>query len=276
MDSSVSPTHGAQQGTAWNGHFGCMCYHPLFVFNQFGHLERCALRPENVHSADDWEAVLKPVIARYAQHDLKRFFRGNTILAIPKLYKTMEAGGYYYAIRLRTNRVLQGTIALLLKRPVGRPPKGVKRIYGDFEYQAASWDMPRRVIAKVEWHPGALFPRFGFVVSNLPMEPDWIIRFYNQRGTAEQHIKEGRQASDQLDAIVVQWHGAEQSSTSASRTGLQSQCLPARHRPSRADSRLIAGQPANPADQNWRKGCATRPRNHLPTRRSCSQWCSVQ
>ena len=42
MDSSVSPTHGAQEGTAWNGHFGCMCDHPLFVFNQFGHLERCA------------------------------------------------------------------------------------------------------------------------------------------------------------------------------------------------------------------------------------------
>jgi Transposase DDE domain group 1 len=38
MDSSVSPTHGTQEGTAWNGHFDCSCYHPLFVFNQFGHL----------------------------------------------------------------------------------------------------------------------------------------------------------------------------------------------------------------------------------------------
>jgi len=66
MDSSVSPTLGAQEGTAWNGYFGYMCYHPLFVFNQFGHLERCALRHGNVHSADDWQAVLKPVIARYA------------------------------------------------------------------------------------------------------------------------------------------------------------------------------------------------------------------
>jgi len=37
MNRSVSPTHGAQAGTAWNGHFGCLCYHPLFVFNQFGH-----------------------------------------------------------------------------------------------------------------------------------------------------------------------------------------------------------------------------------------------
>ena len=74
MDSSVSPTHGAQEGTAWNGHFGCNCYHPLFIFNQFGHLERCALRNGNVHSADDWKALLTPVIARYAKRDIMRFF----------------------------------------------------------------------------------------------------------------------------------------------------------------------------------------------------------
>ena len=39
MDSSVSPTHGQQEGTAYNGHFECTCYHPLFCFNQFGDLE---------------------------------------------------------------------------------------------------------------------------------------------------------------------------------------------------------------------------------------------
>ena len=42
----------------------CTCYHPLFVFNQFGDLERCALRPGNVHSADGWDGTLKPVVAR--------------------------------------------------------------------------------------------------------------------------------------------------------------------------------------------------------------------
>src|SRR5258708_7903670 len=51
MDSSESPTYGTQEGSAYNGHFGCTCYHPLFVFNQFGDLERCALRPGNGHSA---------------------------------------------------------------------------------------------------------------------------------------------------------------------------------------------------------------------------------
>ena len=194
MDSSVSPTHGAQEDTAWNGHFGCMCYHPLFVFNQFGHLERCALRPGNVHSADGWKDVLKSAMARYADRHLMRFFRGDAAFAIPDLYQMLEAESYFYAIRLRTNRVLQGRIAHLLKRPVGRPPNHVRRTCGDFQYQAASWDKPRRVIAKVAWHPGELFPRVGFVVTNMPMEADWIIQFYNQRGTAEQHIKEGKQA----------------------------------------------------------------------------------
>jgi hypothetical protein len=44
--------------SAFNGHFACACYHPLFVFNQFGDLERCALRSGNVHSAYGWKDVL--------------------------------------------------------------------------------------------------------------------------------------------------------------------------------------------------------------------------
>ena len=58
----------------------------------------------------------------------------------------------------------------------------------------ASWDKLRRAVAKVEWHPGDFFPRVGFIVTDLPMQPDWAVRFYNQQGTAEQHIKEGKHA----------------------------------------------------------------------------------
>lgn len=57
MESSVSPTHGEQEGAVWNGHFDCTCYHPNFLFNQFGTLERCVLRNGNVHSADGWRAA---------------------------------------------------------------------------------------------------------------------------------------------------------------------------------------------------------------------------
>ncbi|MBC8270348.1 MAG: IS1380 family transposase [Rhodospirillaceae bacterium] len=196
MDSSVSPTHGDQEGAAWNGHFDCNCYHPNFLFNQFGMLERCALRNGNVHSADGWRNVLDPVITRYAGRNLGgRFFRADAAYAIPALYERLEGAGYFYAIRMKKNAVLEGCIAHRLTRPVGRPSKTkVKRFYEDFQYQAQSWDKPRRVIAKIEWHPGELFPKVGFIVTNLPMEPDEITRFYNRRGTAEQHIKEGKHA----------------------------------------------------------------------------------
>ena len=122
MDSSVSPTHGDQEGTAWNGHFDCTCYHPLFLFNQFGMLERCALRPGNVHSADGWREVLDPVIARYAGRKLGgRFFRADAAYASPAIYARLEKAGYFYAIRLPANADLHDRIAHRLARPLGRP-----------------------------------------------------------------------------------------------------------------------------------------------------------
>ncbi len=87
MDSSVSPTHGEQEGTAYNGHFGCTCYHPLFLFNQFGDLERCSLRPGNVHSAADWESVLKPVVVRYKGRKVPLYFRDINACIVSKIAK---------------------------------------------------------------------------------------------------------------------------------------------------------------------------------------------
>jgi hypothetical protein len=194
MDSSVSETHGGQEGSAYNGHFGCTCYHPLFVFNQFGDLERCALRPGHVHSADGWRDLLEPVVARYRGGLKRRYFRGDAAFANPGLYEFLEAEGYKYAIRLPANAVLQASIAWLLKRPVGRPPHEVRRYHASFRYQAGSWTKPRRVVAKVEWHPGELYPRVGFIVTNLTRPAERVVAFYNQRGTAEQWIREGKGA----------------------------------------------------------------------------------
>jgi hypothetical protein len=66
--------------------------------------------------------------------------------------------------------------------------------YKGFLYQAASWKTARRVVAKVEFHAGELFPRIGFIVTNLETPSRAVVRFYNKRGTAEQWIKEGKQA----------------------------------------------------------------------------------
>src|SRR3954469_13514057 len=194
MDSSVSPTHGEQEDSVWNGHYACTCYHPLFVFNQFGDLERCTLRPGNLHSADGWGSVLKPVIARYQGKVLRIYFRADAAFAMPGVYECLEADRIKYAIRLPANHVLQNRIGYLLKRPVGRPPNEVRRYYANFTYQAASWTKPRRVIAKVEWHPGELYPRVGFIVTNMSRPAERVVAFYNKRGTCEQWIKEGKGA----------------------------------------------------------------------------------
>jgi len=87
-----------------------------------------------------------------------------------------------------------GLLAYLLKRSVGRPPKEVRRYHASFSYRTASWTKPRRVVAKVEWLPGELYPRVGFIVTNLSRPAERVVAFYNQRGTAEQHIKEGKNA----------------------------------------------------------------------------------
>jgi len=99
LDSSVSPTHGEQENSVWNGHFGCTCYHPLFLFNQHGDLERSVLRPGNVHSADGWEGVLKPVVARYQRTGKSVAFRGDAAFAQPSMYEYLESLGIEYAIR---------------------------------------------------------------------------------------------------------------------------------------------------------------------------------
>ena len=194
LDSSVSPTHGHQEGSAFNGHFGCTCYHPLFCFNQHGDLERALLRKGNVHTANDWRSVLAPIIARYRGRRIKKFFRGDAGFASPEIYRLLEHEGYGYAIRLKGNPNLDQQIAHLLIRPVGRKNTMPDVRYHSFEYQAASWSKSRRVVAKVTWFPDRLFPSVGFIVTNLTWAPRRVTHFYNQRGTAEQWIKEGKYA----------------------------------------------------------------------------------
>lgn len=194
LDSSESEVHGEQEGAAYNGHFGCTCYHPLFLFNQFGDCEGTLLRPGNVHSADRWREVLEPAVQRYRAQRVRVLFRGDAAFAKPEVYEYLEAEEVGYAIRLPSNEVLEGHIRHLFQQPEGELPEKPIVRYHDFLYQAGSWDRPRRVVAKVEWHRGELLPRWGFIATNLDYPAKGISRFYNGRGTAEQWIKEGKQA----------------------------------------------------------------------------------
>ncbi len=194
MDSTEIPVYGQQEQSAYNGHFESTCYHPLLLFNREGDCLAAKLRPGNVHSADDWEELLLPEIERQQKLGKEVVFRADAAFAKPEIYEKSEERGVKYAIRIPANDSLERDIAEVLTRPVGRPSHKPVVRYKSFLYQAASWTKARRVVAKVEFHFGELFPRVGFIVTNLETDSRAVVRFYNKRGTAEQWIKEGKQA----------------------------------------------------------------------------------
>ena len=194
MDSTEIPVYGEQENSAYNGHFESTCYHPLLLFNREGDCLAAKLRPGNVHSAEDWEELLLPEIEQQQKLGKEVVFRADAAFAKPEIYAALEERGVKYAIRIPANDSLERDIAELLTRPAGRPSYKPVVWYKSFLYQAASWKTARRVVAKVEFHFGELFPQVGFIVTNLETDSRAVVRFYNKRGTAEQWIKEGKQA----------------------------------------------------------------------------------
>jgi hypothetical protein len=194
MDSTEIPVYGEQEQSSYNGHFESTCYHPLLLFNRGGDCLAAKLRPGNVHSADSWEELLLPEIERQQARGKEVVFRGDAAFAKPELYEALEERDVQYAIRLPANDNLQRNLTELLTRPVGGPSHKPVFRFKSFLYQAASWTIARRVVAKVEFHCGELFPRVGFIVTNLALDNRAVVRFYNKRGTAEQWIKESKQA----------------------------------------------------------------------------------
>ena len=195
MDSSESPVHGAQEGSAYNGHFESVCYHPLFLFTEHGGCVAATLRPGNVHSADDWDDLLVPEIERQQAAGTRVAFRADAAFAQPEIYEALEQRDVDYAIRMPANKSLELDIEDILFRPPGRPSRTPVVRYKSFRYQAKSWTTPRRIVAKVEHHRGELFPRVGFIVTHMTLPSRSVVRFYTKRGTAEQWIKEGKQAT---------------------------------------------------------------------------------
>ena len=139
--------------------------------------------------------MLLPEIERQQAEGKQVAFRADAAFAKPEIYEALEERRVKYAIRIPANENLERDIAELLKRPLGRPSHKPVVWYKGFLYQAASWKMARRIVAKVEFHVGELFPRVGFIVTNLSLPSRAVVRFYNKRGTAEQWIKEGKQAT---------------------------------------------------------------------------------
>ena len=116
MDSTESPVHGQQEGSAYNGHFESTCYHSLLLFSQHGDCLAAKLRPGNVHSDEDWDELLLPEIERQ-----QVTFRADAAFARPEIYEALEGRDVDYVIRIPANKSLELEIEDILFRPPGRP-----------------------------------------------------------------------------------------------------------------------------------------------------------
>jgi Transposase DDE domain group 1 len=84
LDSTEIPVYGQQEQSAYNGHVASTCYHPLLLFNREGDCLTAKLRPGNVHSAEDWDQVLLPEVARQQKQDKDVVVRADAAFAIVK------------------------------------------------------------------------------------------------------------------------------------------------------------------------------------------------
>ena len=206
MDSSESPVHGEQEGASYNGHFGSMCYHPLFVFNQFGDCEGAMLRAGNVHSAHRWRNVLEPILARYERTGVRRYFRADAAFAKPDIYEYLEERLVLYAIRLPGNEVLQREIAPLLSSAQEAGGQAAE----------ASCDPIRRLLVsgrELETVLGEWWPRWngtrvscslGWASSSRTcrLVPEGVVRFL-QWSRDSRAVDQGGEVRAELDSAVV-------------------------------------------------------------------------
>ncbi len=172
------------------------------LFNREGDCLAAKLRRRNAPQRRRLGELLLPETERQQNLGKDVVFRADAAFAKPELYEALEEREVKYAIRLPANDNLQRNIAQLLTRPVGRPSyKPVVR-YKSFLYQAASWKSARRVVAKVEFHFGELFPRVGFIVTTLAADKPRGGALLQPAGHGRA-VDQGRQAGGEDDAAEL-------------------------------------------------------------------------
>jgi len=171
------------------------------VFNQFGDLERCALPPATSQRRTAGRKCSTRFVTRYRARSHASISAPTPALAIPRSTSSSKPKESKHHTSAE-NPILQGRIGYLLKRSVGRHPV-MCVVPCQFHLSGGKLTKPRRVIAKVEWHPGELIPRVGFIVTNLSRPAERVVAFYNKRGTWEQWIKEGKGAIKWTRVVIA-------------------------------------------------------------------------
>ncbi len=209
IDSTLFDTFGKQEGEGFNHHYSNHGYHPLLCYDGLtGDLLKSMLRPGNVYTSVDCCAFLKPLLMEYLDDypDITLYLRGDSGFATPELFELLETNGTSYAIRLKVNDTLIKEAESLekeLDEITTNNKVDYAVVYGEFRYAAASWGQTRRVIVKIEKPAGQLIYMRTFLVTNMDLKPENLIRFYCNRGRMENFIKEAKSGFD-MDTMSSQ------------------------------------------------------------------------
>ena len=202
LDTTLLETYGNQEGNAFNYHYQDNGYHPQVCFDGLtGDLLKIQLRSGAEYCSKGAAEFMQPLFDEFLENypDTHLFLRGDSGFASPDFYKACETNGTSYAIRLKQNAVLMAEAKFLedeLFDETRLDAIDYAVVYGEFEYQAGSWDYPRRVVCKVEKPQGQLVHMFTFIVTNMDSSPEQVISFYCKRGVMENFIKEGKNEFD--------------------------------------------------------------------------------
>lgn len=198
LDSTNLATYGNQAGSCYNSHYQANGYHPLFLFDGLtGDCIKAELRDGNVYTSNNVKDFIESVLKKYDNQYpwVTICIRGDSGFAVPDLYEIAEEFGAKYVIRLKANAVLYKNTAeleALLAKKRQNNAVDYQVVYGEFEYQAGSWNKPRRVVVKIEKPAGEITFKHTFIVTNMDLSPKSIVKFYSNRGTMENFIKEGK------------------------------------------------------------------------------------
>ena len=195
VDGLPVEVHGAQPGSAWNGHYHPRMYHPIIACAaETDDLLDARLRPGNAHTAAgaldfvlDLVDRLEGSMCQVATVRMDAGFPEERRLA------GLEARGTPYVARLRNNRALDRLAGPHLKRPPGRPPAEPRLWFHEMEYQAGPWSRPRRVVLVVKERPDDLLLDHFWLLTSLSaaaVPAEDLLAHYRQRGTAEGHFGE--------------------------------------------------------------------------------------
>jgi len=189
LDSIVCEVHGHQDGSAYNGQYKVMAYHPIVaMLGETGDIVGVWLRPGNAHTAQHAPEFVLDVIERMeAEIGPVRAVRFDAGFPSEPLMAALEARGVPFVARIRKNAVLDG-LAGWATLPMLPVPETTRTQFKECHYKAGSWSRARRVVYVRIDEPGELFSRGFFLVSSIPDETlraAELLSLYRRRGCAE-------------------------------------------------------------------------------------------